>query len=400
MERIGVGVIGTGDISSIYLRNLNLFAGVRVVACAGRNRDAAVRRAAQFGIEALDVDQLLKRDDIGIVVNLTPPASHADVTRDALSADKHVFSEKPLAVEAATGRALVAEARSRSLLLGCAPDTFLGAGGRLARGVIDAGEIGTVTSGVCMFLSSGMEHRHPNPEFFFKAGGGPVLDIGPYYLTTLVNLLGPVASVQAEASTGFRERLVTAAGPQQGRRILVETPTTIMALLKFRSGAIVNAMFSWDVRLHGRQSIEIHGNAGTMLVPDPDTYGGSVSIGMDGGAWDVRGSDTAPLGRPNWSPSGDPSQQFANYRGLGVAEMSSAILLGKPHRSSGVLASHVLDVMESILVAAGERRTVDIDSCPRRPEVLSEDDALELTKLKLRPSTMLAAHAGVDQPSN
>jgi predicted dehydrogenase len=377
---LGVGVIGIGDICSIYLQNLALFKGVRVVAVAGRNALATAKRAKQFDVEGLTPDELITRDDIGIVVNLTPPAAHADITMDALTAGKHVYSEKPLATQAAIGRALVKEAGDRGLLLGCAPDTFLGAGGRLARTIVDAGEIGKILSGTCMFMSHGMEHWHPNPDFFFKSGGGPVLDIGPYYLTTLVNLLGPISSVQAEASSGFKERLVTASGSQSGQRIRVETPTTVLALLTFESGAVFSLMMSWDVWKHDHRPIELYGTEGSMVVPDPDTYGGPVLVSHRGGPWESRTTDTAPFGFPNWRPAGAPptSPASANYRGIGIAELASAVSHNTSHRSSGALGCHVLCVMEGILTAASERRSVAIDFPLQRPEGMSESEATDL----------------------
>lgn len=373
---IGIGVIGVGDISSIYLRNLPLFRGVKVVACAGRSTEATARRAAEFGIEALTPEALLARDDIAIVVDLTPPAAHAAISMSALQAGKHVYSEKPLAVRADEGQTLVEEAARRGLLLGCAPDTFLGAGGRLARTIVDEGEIGKILSGTGTFMSHGMEDWHPNPDFFFQPGGGPVLDIGPYYLTTLVNLLGPVSNVQADASTGFHERVVT----ETGKRIPVGTPTTVVALLRFRSGAIFQLGLSWDVWKHEHRPIELYGSEGSMLVPDPDTFGGTVSVSRRDVRWEPRASDGMVFGAPNWRPSAAPSTlpPTANYRGIGVAELASAVLNGTTLRSSGELASHVLIVMESILIAASEKRKVTIETSLQRPDAMSEDEAAAL----------------------
>lgn len=376
-DQIGVGVIGMGDVSAVYLRNLLSFKGVKLVACASRRLDAA--RVAP-GIESLAIDALLKSDDIGIVVNLTPPLAHAEVTRAALSAGKHVYSEKPLAVSAAEGRNLLAEAESRGLMLGCAPDTFLGAGGRLSRALIDENHIGRVLCGVCAFMSRGMEHRHPNPEFFFKIGGGPVLDLGPYYLTALINLLGPVKSVLARTSKGLTERIVSAAGPNHGQRINVEAPTTAMAIVSFHSGAEVTVILSWDVWRHGHSPIELYGSEGSLKAPDPDEFGGEVLVSRRGGEWERLICEDMALGRPNWRHAyASPSRPLiANYRGVGVAEMADALLNGAPHRSSGALAAHALEVMEAIERSSAEERAILIDSVIARPAAMTEVQARAL----------------------
>jgi predicted dehydrogenase len=313
-------------------------------------------------------------------VNLTVPAAHFAVAEAALAAGKHVFGEKPLCTDSAQGRALVADAARRGLKLGCAPDTFLGAGGRLAREIIDSGRIGKVLSGSCFLMSHGMEHWHPDPEFYFKPGGGPILDMAPYYLAALVNLIGPAASVQARASTGFAERIVTAAGPRQGHTIAVETPTTVMALLRFVNGADIMFTMSWDVWKHGHPPIELYGTEGSLRVPDPNFFGGVVEYAEAGGEWISLDSSGKPFGRPNWrSPAWAPSlPDRANYRCLGVAELARAVSRGAPHRSSGALASHVLDVMHAILRAADEGGEIPIPSRIERPAALSDDEAATL----------------------
>ncbi len=285
MKELGVGIVGCGVISATYMQNMPLFTGIKLVACADMRADVAKAQAATYKIPALPIDTLLKRDDVDIIVNLTPPNAHFEVSLAALSAGKHVFSEKPLCAMVAHGRTLVAEAKARNLSIGCAPDTFLGAGGRLARAVIDEGRIGRILSGSCVLMSHGMEHWHPDPEFFYKPGGGPILDIGPYYLAALVNLLGPVAKVQARASTGFAERLVSSQGPRNGHRIKVETPTTVMALLGFANGVEIMFTMSWDVWKHGHPPIELYGSEGSMRVPDPNFFGGAVEISQCAGDW-------------------------------------------------------------------------------------------------------------------
>jgi predicted dehydrogenase len=346
-----------------------------VRACADLRPEVAERQGAKFGVEAVPIDALLSRDDIGIVVNLTVPAAHSAVSLAALSAGKHVFSEKPLAVDLALGRKVVEEAESRGLLVGCAPDTFLGAGGRLARRLLDEGAVGRVLAGTAFVMSHGMEHWHPDPEFFFKAGGGPVLDVGPYYVTALVNLLGPVARVASMTGTGLPERVVTAQGPRKGHRIKVETPTTALSLLEFASGAQVIFGASWDVWRHSHPPIELYGTDGTLRVPDPNFFGGVVETTVRGGDWEEHDSRTMPLGALNW-PAEAP--RTANYRALGVAEMAASLRNGGPHRASGRLALHALEVMTAILEAGATGKPVALATTTERPAPLPEPQAAKL----------------------
>ncbi len=285
MDEIGVGIVGCGNISTIYLTNLPHVPGVKVRACADMRPEVAQAQGGRFGVEAMPVDALLARSDIDIVVNLTVPAAHAAVALAALTAGKHVFSEKPLAVDVDLGRTVLEEAKKRKLMVGCAPDTFLGAGGRLSRKLLDEGAVGRILAGTAFVMSHGMEHWHPDPEFFFKKGAGPVLDVGPYYITTLVNLLGSVARVHAVTSTGFPERIITAAGPRKGDSIKVETPTTAFALLEFAGGAQIVFGATWDVWKQSHPPIELYGTEGTLRVPDPNFYGGVVETSARGGEW-------------------------------------------------------------------------------------------------------------------
>jgi predicted dehydrogenase len=375
MENIGVGVVGCGNISTIYLTNLPRSPGVSVRAVADLKPEAALAQAKKFGVEALSVDALLSRDDVNLVVNLTVPDAHAAVSIAALTAGKHVFSEKPLAVEAELGRKVVAEAEARGLMLGCAPDTFLGAGGRRARKLLDDGAIGRVLAGAAFIMSHGMEHWHPDPEFFFKRGGGPVLDVGPYYITALINLLGPVGRIMSVTSTGFEERIVTSEGPRKGQRIKVETPTTAMAVLEFVSGAQVLFGASWDVWKHSHPPIELYGTEGTMRVPDPNFFGGSVEISERGGDFVEHDTRKMPLGAINW-PAEAP--RLANHRALGVAEMAAALRSGRNNHASGRLALHALEVMEAIVAGAAAGAPTTIRDRAERPPVLTEEEAARL----------------------
>jgi predicted dehydrogenase len=377
---LGVGIIGCGTVSAIYMDNMSRFPGLKLIACADVREDAARSAAEKYSISARSIDVLLASPDIDVIVNLTVPAAHFAVSHAALSAGKHVFSEKPLCAESEHGRMLVAEAQRRRLKLGCAPDTFLGAAGRLARELIDSGKIGRVLSGTCFLMSHGMEHWHPDPEFFFKPGGGPILDMAPYYLTTLVNLIGPVANVQAQTSTAFAQRIVTADGPRNGHAIKVETPTTVMALVRFASGADIVVAMSWDVWKHGHSPIELYGTEGSLRIPDPNFFGGVLEYTQRGGEWISIDSSGGPFGKPNWRSPAWPATMpdRANYRCLGVAELASAISHGAPHRTSGALASHVLDAAHAILHAGERRSVVQVPSLVERPAAFTDFDAAAL----------------------
>jgi predicted dehydrogenase len=374
MDKLGIGVVGCGNISMTYLRNAGLFTAIEVRACADATPDAAKVRAAEYGIRALSVEQLLGADDIDLVLNLTVPNAHFEVSMAALSAGKHVFTEKPLAVTAGQGRLLVDEARRRSLAIGSAPDTFLGAAGRTARHLMDEGAIGRPTAGTAFMMTRGMEHWHPNPQFYYQPGGGPVLDMGPYYLTMLVNLLGPVKQVMAMAATGEAQRQITAAGPFEGVAFSVGTPTTLMALLEFVCGTIVSVGMSWDVFRHSNQPIELHGTEASLRLPDPDTFGGTLAIGRRGEGWQEIETASKAYGALNW-PYGAPDR--ANYRMLGVADLAQSLGDGRKPRASGELALHVLEIMEGILEAGRTTAAVTIPPGPQ-PAAMSEEEAAAL----------------------
>ncbi len=272
-KKLGVGVIGCGNISTAYLGLAPLFRGIEMRACADINMQAAKARAKEYEIRAETVDNLLKADDIDIVVNLTVPAVHYDVSKQVLDAGKHVYSEKPFVLSVKEGLDLKKRAEKKNLRVGSAPDTFLGGAHQLARHLIDSGKLGRITSGTCHVMSHGMEHWHPNPDFFFQPGGGPMLDLGPYYISNLVQLIGPVKQVAALATIPAKERTISSK-PRAGEKIPVNTPTTIFALLEFENGAAITFNASWDVWDHGHAPMELYGEEGTMFVPDPNFFGG------------------------------------------------------------------------------------------------------------------------------
>jgi Predicted dehydrogenases and related proteins len=371
---LNVGVIGCGNISAAYFGLAPLFRGIRMKACSDINMELAKARAAEFGLRAETVESLLKADDIDIVVNLTVPAAHYTVSKEVLDAGKHVYSEKPFVLSLAEANDLAERAARRGLRIGSAPDTFLGGAHQLARYLIDTGKVGKITSGTAYVMGHGMEHWHPNPDFFYQPGAGPVLDLGPYYVTNLIQLIGPVRRVAAISSTPRTERTITSK-PRYGEKVKVMTPTTIHALLEFANGAVVTLDSSWDVWKHGHAPMELYGEDGTLDVPDPNFFGGTVSY--------TKG--TKPVKNvPKWDhPLGVPNQKhasgmLANYRTVGLADMAMAILDGRPHRCSLELALHAVDVMTSILKAGEARQFVDISTTCERPAALGPREAKAL----------------------
>ncbi|MGZ2460088.1 MULTISPECIES: Gfo/Idh/MocA family protein [Rhizobium] len=373
--KLRIGVVGCGNISLAYMRNAPLFRGVEIIACADLNADAAKRRAAEFNLRAADVDSLIDDKDIDLILNLTIPAAHFDVSMRALSAGKHVFTEKPLGVTAAEGRRLVDAAATKGLMLGSAPDTFLGAAGRHARRQMEAGAIGKPVTGTAFMMGRGMEHWHPDPSFYYQAGAGPVMDMGPYYLTMMVNLMGPIRRVQAVATSGQEERLITAEGPKQGTTFKVGTPTSVLSLLEFDCGATVTFGTSWDVFRHSNHPIELHGTEGSLRLPDPDNFGGSVALSSRGAPWQETDTSGELFGAVNW-PIAAPDR--ANYRMLGLADLARAIIEGRTPRASGDLALHVLEVMEAILRAGETGVAQTIAGIVAQPKELREDEARSL----------------------
>lgn len=368
-KTLGIGVIGCGNISAAYMRLAPMFAGIEMRACADMNMDAAKARAEEFGLRAETVDGLLASDDIDIVVNLTVPNAHHEVSTRILKAGKHAYSEKPFVLTVEEGQSLKALADAKGLRVGSAPDTFMGGAHQLARSLIDAGAVGKVTSGTCFVQSPGMEMWHPNPDFFFKPGGGPILDLGPYYVSNLVQLLGPVKRVVAMSSKGSDERTITSE-PRNGEKIAVETPTTIHAVLQFKSGAQVTYCASWDVWQHGHANMELYGETGTLHVPDPNFFGGEVRMTDKETFVNVHGWEH-PLSVANDGPN-------ANYRAAGLADMAQAILKDRPHRCSLEFSLHVVDVMTAILTSGEEGLFVEMTTTCERPAALSATAAQAL----------------------
>lgn len=355
---VTVGIIGAGNISSVYLQADRKFGNIRITKVADIDMARARAQAEKFGKQAVTVEALLADPAIEIVVNLTVPQAHAEVALKALEAGKHVYNEKPLATTRQDAQQMIALAQRKGLRIGCAPDTFLGAGLQTCRRLIDEGAIGKPVLALAHFLSAGMEWWHPNPAFFYKPGAGPMFDMGPYYLTALVTLLGPAQQVSGMTRITHPERVITSE-PLRGQRIQVEVPTLVIGLIAFAEGALAHITTTFDTSEKYTPQLTIYGTEGALQCPDPNTFGGPVRLKRKG---DEHWRDVPLRGR--W---------VENDRGLGVAEMAAAIRAQRPHRANAELAYHVLDLMHAFHESAEQSRHVTLTSTCMRPEPLPED---------------------------
>jgi len=349
--KVTVGIIGCGNIFNQYIKGCRAFDILEVKACTDLDMNRAKAKADEHNIpRACTVEELLNDPDVRIVVNLTVPKVHAEVSLAAIAAGKHVHSEKPLAVTREDGQRILAAAKDRGVLVGCAPDTFLGGGLQTCRKLIEDGAIGTPVAATAFLASHGPEGWHPNPDFFYQTGGGPLFDMGPYYLTALISLLGPVKRLTGSARASFPERI---AG--DGRRLPVEVATHIAGVLDFAAGPVATLITSFDVWSHHLPRIEIYGSEGSLTVPDPNTFGGPVYLRR----FDEQDWREVPL-----THSGTVG------RGIGVADMAYALTYGRPHRASGAMAYHVLDIMHGLLDASDSNCHIQVQSTCPQPEPL------------------------------
>lgn len=351
MEPVKVGIIGCGNISSAYINGCRLFDILQVTAVADILPATAQAKAAEHNVPRVySPAELLADPEIEIVINLTVPAVHAEVSLAAIAAGKHIHSEKPLAISRADGRAILDAAQEKGVRVGCAPDTFLGGGLQTCRQLIDEGAIGEPVAATAFMLSHGPEGWHPNPRFFYEEGAGPLFDMGPYYITALVHLLGPVRQVAAMARASFPERVAAS-----GERIQVEVPTHVAGTLQMQSGAIATLITSFDCWGHHLPRIEIYGSAGSLSVPDPNTFGGPVRLRRSSShEWE----DVAL------------THSDEVRRGIGVADMAYGWRYVRAHRASGELAYHVLDVMHTVYDASSQERHVVVESSCAQPRPL------------------------------
>jgi predicted dehydrogenase len=353
---VKVGVVGCGDISGIYMKAGQTFEILKIVACADLLTDKARSRAAEFKIPRVcTTKELLADPQIEIVVNLTTPPDHFGVDMQAIKAGKSVHSEKPLGITREEGRQVTEAARAAGVRVGCAPDTFLGAGGQTCRKLIDEGAIGEPVAATAFVAFHGPEGWHPNPDFYYKKGGGPMFDMGPYYLTALVNLLGPVRRVTGSTRITFPQRTATSRA-LYGHVIDVEVPTHVVGILDFECGAIATILTSFDIWAANLPRIEVYGSEGSLSVPDPNTFGGPVRL------WRSR--------EEGWKDMPLTHGYAENSRGIGPADMAYALRSGRPHRASGEMAYHVLDIMQAFHEASDLGKHVELSSTCQRPAAL------------------------------
>ncbi len=373
-EPLRVGLIGCGRISDVYLRNCATFPEIEVVACSALEMREAEAKAAQYGIpRACGSQEILDDPSIDAILNLTVPSAHAEIASAALKAGKHVYGEKPFVTDLAEGRRILDRARAKGLKVGCAPDTFLGNRWQTVRHLIDNGAIGKPTGVMVHVGTHGTERHNPNPDFYYAKGGGPLLDLGPYYLTALVFCLGPIARVAGLSRRTFEQRQIEN-GPRAGAWMPVEVDTHVVSLLEFESGVIGDMTMSFDVWDSEAPRLEIYGENGTICIPDPDPVHGANIFG--GEIW-LRTRETArwthqprPTGREDWEQVTCIDGFAEDSRGLGLVDLAYAVRNRRPVRASGDLAFHVYEVMDAILRAPSEGRYQTVASRASRPDPL------------------------------
>ena len=354
-----IGIIGAGNISGIYCESPRRFANIVIGAIADIDLVRARSQAEKYGVaKACSVEELLADPSIDVVINLTIPAAHAPVSMQALEAGKHVYNEKPLAIEREDARRMLALATEKGLRVGCAPDTFLGGGLQTCIQLLNEGAIGTPVGATAFMLYGGPESWHPNPDFFYQRGAGPMFDMGPYYLTALIAAFGPVRRVTGSARITQAERMITSQ-PHHGTMINVTTPTYISGVLDFESGPVGTIITSFDVHHGNLPNLQIYGTHGTLMMPDPNTFGGPVKL------WTTESKEVREIELTHGYSD--------NSRGIGVADMVEAIRTDRPHRASGELAYHVLDLMHAFHDASREERHITMQSTCARPAALPAD---------------------------
>ena len=353
---LGIGIIGAGVISGTYIENLTSFADTKVVAIADKITEKAHARAEEFGIAAAgDNSVVLDNPEVELVVNITTPDAHAEVAAQALAAGKHVWNEKPLALDRESGRGTIEAAEAAGLRVGCAPDTFLGTGLQKSRELLESGIIGTPLTALVLLQSPGPESWHPDPAFLFQYGAGPLFDIGPYYLTALTQFFGPARKVAATASKA-RETRTIGSGPKAGEVFDVTVPSQYSALVQYESGQSATMIYSFD-SAQTRTLLEITGTEGTMLVPDPNMFEGEIAVRR--------------FGEDDFTVVAETTAQSS--RGTGALDIARAIREGRPHRAQGTQAFHVLDTMVAIAESGERGEFVSVDSTFEKPALLPED---------------------------
>lgn len=350
-------MVGCGKISGIYLQAPRVFSNLEITACCDLVPEVARAKAEEFGIpRVLAFEEMLGDPEIDVILNLTLPATHAAIAKAALEAGKSVYNEKPLAVGREEAREVLDLAEEKGLRVGCAPDTFMGAGLQTCRKLVEDGAIGEPVAATAFMMCHGHESWHPNPAFYYQPGGGPLFDMGPYYLTALVHLIGPIERVCSSARVTFPARKITSE-PRRGETIEVKTPTHVAGVLDFAGGAVGTLITSFDVWSHQLPRIELYGTEGSLVVPDPNHFGGPVFLRQ--------------AGEKEWRDVPLTHEYPENSRGYGLSDLVLAMDEGRPHWASGELAFHVLDTMHALLESSAEGRHLEIASTCRRPAPLA-----------------------------
>ncbi len=380
---MNVGIIGCGHIFSTYIKAQEYFNNINYVACSDIDMDLAFKTAEKNNLKPKTVDELLSDNNIDIILNITIPQAHYEVTKKILNSGKHVYCEKPMSVKYEQAKELLKIAKEKKLYLGNAPDTFLGGGGQLSRQIIDNGDLGKILTGNFIFAFPGVQDFHPNPESWFQEGGGPVIDMGPYFFTGLVNLLGPAKNIRSRGVKFFDKREYRT-GQKKGQNFNVDIPTSYMFNLEFENGSIIQGFLSFDVQNHKRNHIELYGSLGSIVVPDPNMFGGPVTISKElGSEWVDLSVEEKPLGKTNIiNDRGNTNEapRQANYRGIGLSEMINSIENNTEHRCNGELALHVLDIIECAKISSETKSEVSLRSTCERPNSFKDQEIKKLLK--------------------
>ena len=379
-----VGLIGCGHISETYFRAEKYFNNIKIIKCADINHISAIKCAKKYKIKALSVKELLKDKEVEIILNLTIPKAHYQVAKLALTNGKHIYSEKPLAINFKDGKDLLKLSKKKKLYIGNAPDTFLGGGIQKSKELVEKKVIGKVHLGNAFFAFPGVQSYHPNPEpWFAKKEGGPVIDMGPYYLTALVNLLGPAKKVSGSIVKGVKKRSI-GIGPRKNKTFKVLCPTTYLSTITFQNGTVVGLTLSFDVIAHQKNHIELYGKKGSMIVPDPNMFGGSVYVCKKfGDIWKEYKTNKMLLGKINirsQSSRANESSTNANYRGVGLAEMAYSIENKKVNKCNGELSLHVLDIIQSTMKACKTGIPQSIKTTCKKPQPFSLKEIRKIIK--------------------
>ena len=378
-----IGLIGCGNIAETYFRSQEYFNNIKFTACADINKEAAIKCAKENKIKALNIEEILNDSEVDIILNLTAPQAHYEVSKKVLEMGKHIYTEKPISIKYSQAKELLDLAKSKNLYIGSAPDTFLGGGGQLSREIIDRDEIGKVLTGNFIFAFPGVQTFHPNPDSWFQIGGGPVIDMGPYFFTTLVNLLGPAKNVRSRGKK-FSDKREYQVGPKKGQFFKIDILTSVMFDIEFEDESIIQGFISFDVQNHSRNHMELYGTKGSLIVPDPNMFGGPVIISKDlGSEWKEQSVEDKHLGKTNIiskTVRSNEAPKQSNYRGIGLSDMIYSIENNIEHRCNGKLALHVLDIIESTIKSAEYGQEISLRTTCQRPNPFTEKQIKDLLK--------------------